>query len=438
VLSAPFDITSQCGDSKNPRSIEETSVLARARINGSTTPVFEEISGFFPAQFGANASVPVMDFGSLPPEINSACMCAGPGSGPMLAAAAAWDALAAELLTTTAGYESVTAELTSGPWMGQASAAMTRAVARYVVWLYVTADQAEQTAIQARAAASAYEAARVAIVPMSAIATNRVQLMALVATNVLGQNTPAIATTEAHYGEMWAQDATAMYGYAASSATASKVTPFTPPPAITNSAGAATQAIAVGQAGGNSAAAHVQDTVSIGDRLISAVPQRLQALASPLSMLSSLDDSLGGHARTMVSAASFIAGVVGLGRGTSAADIPAAPVVQAAGSGVSRWEPKGLSGLGAAGGGAAPAGVGQATSVGALSVPQSWFAAAPAASPVAATMAGTGWSAEPTVWHAGMPIMPITRTAGYGAGRLAGGSRFALRPNSSARSPVGG
>jgi len=35
----------------------------------------------------------VMDFGALPPDINSARMYAGPGSGPPLTAAAAWDGL---------------------------------------------------------------------------------------------------------------------------------------------------------------------------------------------------------------------------------------------------------------------------------------------------------------------------------------------------------
>ena len=58
-------------------------------------------------------------------------------------------------------------------------------------------------------------------VPPPLIAANRAQLMALIATNIFGQNTPAIMATEAHYSEMWAQDATAMYGYAASSAAAS-------------------------------------------------------------------------------------------------------------------------------------------------------------------------------------------------------------------------
>jgi PPE-repeat protein len=33
----------------------------------------------------------MLDFGVLPPEINSGRMDAGAGSGPMLAAASAWD-----------------------------------------------------------------------------------------------------------------------------------------------------------------------------------------------------------------------------------------------------------------------------------------------------------------------------------------------------------
>jgi PPE-repeat protein len=58
-------------------------------------------------------------------------------------------------------------------------------------------------------------------VPPAVIAANRTQLASLVATNVLGQNTPAIAVTEAQYGEMWAQDAAAMCGCAGASASAS-------------------------------------------------------------------------------------------------------------------------------------------------------------------------------------------------------------------------
>ena len=95
-----------------------------------------------------------MDFGLLPPEINSARMYAGPGSGPMLAAAAAWEALAAELQSTAGSYQSAIAGLTDGSWLGPSSASMATAAAPYVAWMRSTATQAEQTGNQAIAAAA--------------------------------------------------------------------------------------------------------------------------------------------------------------------------------------------------------------------------------------------------------------------------------------------
>ncbi len=44
-----------------------------------------------------------MDFGALPPEVNSARMYAGPGAGSMLAAAEAWGGLAADLQSLAGG-----------------------------------------------------------------------------------------------------------------------------------------------------------------------------------------------------------------------------------------------------------------------------------------------------------------------------------------------
>ena len=161
-----------------------------------------------------------MDFGFYPPEINSGRMYSGPGSGPMLAAAQAWIALADELYTAAGGYQSVVSELTSGAWSGPSSASMSAAAASFVEWLSATAAQAEESATQAQAAAAGYETAFAMTVPPPVIAANRSLLAALVATNFFGQNTPAIAATEIQYAEMWAQDAVAMYGYAASSASA--------------------------------------------------------------------------------------------------------------------------------------------------------------------------------------------------------------------------
>ena len=104
---------------------------------------------------------------------------------------------------------------------------------------YATAAQVEQTGAQAKMAAAAYEAAFAETVPPHVIAANRTQLATLVATNIFGQNTPAIAATEAEYAEMWAQDAAAMYGYALSSASATTLSPFTHPPRTTNEEGPA-------------------------------------------------------------------------------------------------------------------------------------------------------------------------------------------------------
>jgi len=195
----------------------------------------------------------MLDFAVLPPEINSARMYSGPGSAPMLAAGAAWSQLAAEMRSAAASYSSVISGLTSGSWLGPASTSMAAAAAPYAAWMNTTAAQAEQTAAQAQAAVSAYESAFSMTVPPAVIAANRAQLASLVATNVLGQNTPAIAATEALYAEMWAQDAAAMYGYAGSSAAASQLTPFTAAPQTTNAAAPAEQAAAVAQATNTSA-----------------------------------------------------------------------------------------------------------------------------------------------------------------------------------------
>jgi PPE-repeat protein len=218
----------------------------------------------------------MFDFGALPPEINSGRMYVGPGSGPMLAAAAAWDDLAADLQSTGASYGSTVESLSIGPWTGPSSIAMAAAAAPYVAWMNAAGAQAEEAATQAKLAAGAYETAFAATVPPPVIAANRALLMTLIATNVLGQNTPAIATTEAQYAEMWAQDAAAMYSYAGSSAGAAQLTPFTEPPQTTNSAGTAAQSAAVSQAA-NGFFANVGGQLS---KFINSLPTALQNLAN--------------------------------------------------------------------------------------------------------------------------------------------------------------
>ncbi|MGC2653344.1 MAG: PPE family protein, partial [Mycobacterium sp.] len=227
-----------------------------------------------------------MDFGMFPPEINSGRMYTGPGSGPMLAAAAAWDATAADLHSTAVSYSSVLSGLTA-QWQGPSSDTMAAAAAPYVAWMSATAAQAEQTADQARAAVAAYETAFAATVPPPVIAANRALLMSLIATNILGQNTPAIAATEANYAEMWAQDAAAMYGYAGSSAAAAQLTPFSEPPQTTKADGTAVQAATVTQAAGTQAqnSALAQAVQSVAAPAAAAPAQAVDPPISPAQTL---------------------------------------------------------------------------------------------------------------------------------------------------------
>ena len=231
-----------------------------------------------------------MDYGALPPEINSGRMYAGPGSGSMVAAAAGWNGLAAQLHSAASSYGSVISALADGPWLGPSSTAMAAAATPYVAWMSATAGQAEQAGSHAQAAAGAYETALGMTVPPPVIAANRTQLASLTAANVLGQNSQAIAATEAQYGEMWAQDAAAMYGYAANSAAATQVTPFTAAPQTTNPAGSAVQSAAVTQAAGTSAGTS-QASLS---QLISTMLQSLASPASSTSSTSGLSGLLSG------------------------------------------------------------------------------------------------------------------------------------------------
>jgi PPE-repeat protein len=347
-----------------------------------------------------------MDFALLPPEINSARMYAGPGSGPMLAAAVAWEGLAAAMQSAASSYQSEIAALTAGPWLGPSSVSMAAAAAPYVAWTRTTAAQAEQTANQAKAAAGAYETAFAETVPPTAIAANRSLLMALIATNIFGQNTPAIATTEAQYAEMWAQDAGAMYGYAGASALATTLTPFNAPPQSTNPGGPANQAAAAAQAAGTSAG-NVQSAVSNVPQAISAVPNALNSLAatpaqaSPADLLALLANLSGVFVDPELSATGL-----GVDSGVGITALPYDVVGALTGfhtddivsgwAGIETWPGTApvpptpfpvITNL--AGGSAVSAGLSEAKTIGALSVPPTWTAETTMIRPLAVALPAT-------------------------------------------------
>jgi PPE-repeat protein len=353
----------------------------------------------------------VVDFGALPPEINSGRMYAGAGSGPLVAAAAAWEGLASELGSAATSYRAVVSDLTGGPWVGPSSLSMAAAATPYVAWMSTTATQAEQTASQLTSAIAAYETAFAATVPPPIIAANRALLAMLVATNILGQNTPAIAATEAQYAEMWAQDAGAMYGYAGASAAATTVTPFNPPPPTTNAAGTGTQAAAVSQAAASPAGA-TQNSLS-------QVPAMLQSLGTGANLgvanvlnnpwvndFETIVSGLGGYtyafsAITVDPAGAMFVGIpaitTAIAKGMAGAAAPAAAIPAAAAPDAAVG---GLAGSLGSGGGVS-AGLGGAATVGSLSVPQSWATASPAIRLAATALPAAGLDGLPQVGPAG-------------------------------------
>ncbi|OCB09680.1 hypothetical protein A5689_06910 [Mycobacterium intracellulare subsp. yongonense] len=318
---------------------------------------------------------------------------------------------------------------------------MAAAAAPYVAWLIGSAAQAEQSASQAKAAAGAYEAVFAATVPPPVIAANRALLATLVATNILGQNTPAIAATEAQYAEMWAQDAAAMYGYAGSSAAATQLAPFTTPPTTTDGSAETNQTTAVAAATQSSASSNVETAVS---QALSQAPAAAQTAATTSPGISlGLGEATGG----LKSFNSFLSTLTGPYSPLGVADAgkgfyQLALNTKAMGGNVQSVDPtlhpKGLHGVlapllhsdlltgatsfQAPSAGTVSAAVGRAGVVGSLSVPANWASAAPAIRTLAAELPETMLDAAPAMtMNPGQGLFGPTALSSL-AGRAVGGS----------------
>jgi PPE-repeat protein len=413
----------------------------------------------------------MLDFGALPPEVNSGRIYSGPGSAPLLAAATAWDALASELQTTAASYASTITELTSSGWQGPSSVAAADAAAPYTAWLSSTAAQAEQTASQAQAAAGAYEAAFAASIPPPVIAANRATLALLVATNLLGQNTPAIAANEATYAEFWAQDAVAMYGYAGAATAASQLTSFSAPPATTNDSGQATQSAAAA----NSTTTSIETWLTNLNTELTSLDTQLTSYSTQFSTLETeLINDLGTTLPTLPTwATSGIADIEkAITTFTSTVSTYAAGPWSLIGFGSllkNWWQVSisipnlgvGIQGIGPllnpkpilgalspllhsglfsgsfepAGAGSVSASLARAGTIGALSVPNNWASAVPAVRTVAAEMEATAADAAPEMAAVAQNGMFGEMALASLAGRAIGGSATRAVTGSAYRVP---
>lgn len=356
-------------------------------------------------------------------------MYAGAGATPLLAAATAWNDIAVELSTVASSFETVITRLTTEHWMGPASLSMAAAAQPLVVWLTYTAETSALAAAQANASAAAFEAAFAMTVPPPEVAANRALLAELVAANVFGQNVAAIAAAEARYAEMWAQDAAAMYGYAAASAVAGRLNPLITPSPATDAAGIANQAAAVGQASASASAQQVSLSHLIGN-----VSDAVMSLASPVtfaadavdvgSIIHDIDELFGN-----LFVFNAFHGLGGIADFATAALTNAVFIMSGADT---IGHASGAAALGhtlpstVLGGTRFSAGLGTASAVGRLSVPESWSAAAPAIS-AGTALEGSGWVVPEEDGSTALLSAPASAAAPKGAGSGAG-PRYGVKP----------
>ena len=398
-----------------------------------------------------------MSFSLFPPEINSALMFSGAGSGPLLEASTAWSELAADLESTATQYQTLVTNLVTGSWLGPSSAQMASATAPYIAWMQGSAATAAQTGAQAQVAAAAYQTAYASMVPLPEIAANRALLAELVSNNFLGQNTGAIATTEANYLDMWIQDALGMDTYQVNSQAATALPAQVAAPQVASGAAPAAAVAAAAPAdatstviqgllldlaeifgftgagpGGLSAtelttwlgsvatsvAANptaallpVQATYYMG--MLSSTPARMFMSSGSSSGGSAAGSSLASSSDTLMeNVGKFIDGKMGT-------------VMSGVGGQLSSWGSKISAGMAAA------------QHLGGLSVPNAWHGMAPEMARAAPIMPDTSVAA-PTM-HAGLPSSPFSQglmgaLAGRGVSSM--GSRVAAKVMP--RSPAGG
>jgi PPE-repeat protein len=400
-----------------------------------------------------------MSFSLIPPEISSALMYQGAGSGPLLEAATAWDGLAADLEATATQYQTAITNLTTGTWLGPSSAHMAAAAEPYIAWLQSTAAEAAQTGTQAKAAAGAYQTAYASMVPPPLITANRAELTTLVANNVLGQNTGAIAQNEAEYLDMWIQDALAMDTYNMNSTGASSGLPAqTAAPLVTSGAQAAAAApadtggelvldqliLAVAELFGAPSTTTAPTLATLGTFLDGVIPV---IAANPTAALLPIQATyymgmLGSTpARMFMSSGSggAAAGASGdalasmqtslLDNVSKVVDGKAASVLTGVGGQLSKWGAGIQAGI--------QAQMANAMHAGGLSVPHGWHTGAPDMSR-AAPLLPTNSIASPSM-TTGLPTSPFSQGlmgALAGRGMSAMGSRVAAKVMP--RSPAGG
>lgn len=186
----------------------------------------------------------------IPPEINDFRLRTGPGAAAVAPLNLAYQE--ASVVHLQQGQQMLaTAMATNASWMGPGDVSMTETAAPMAAHLEVVGGHAQAAAQTITAAGQAHSGAVASSIPYPTVIANRVREATLEATNVIGQNTPAIVQANVEYGEYWAQNAGAMMGYLAAAAPLIQAlsVPLTPSPLGANPAGMAAEVAGLASAG---------------------------------------------------------------------------------------------------------------------------------------------------------------------------------------------
>jgi PPE-repeat protein len=229
-------------------------------------------------------------------ETISTWLWGGPpdGAASFYSAATALNGVVTQISNILGGQQANNGVLLTA-WASPTGEKAVSANSPYGAWLSEAAAQIETAATQIQAAGAAFDFAKGMTPTPAQFAANNVQFAVLMATNILGQNWPAIIANRVEYATYTMQAVTAYSFYSTeSTGTVGALQPLAAPP-VSATPGALSPSISAGLAGQQPFGQATPGTAalpSVGSAVAPAVSAGLQPLSATSSLLSQPAEAL--------------------------------------------------------------------------------------------------------------------------------------------------